>query len=254
MDVVKASSLNFSYDKCIFDDVNFTVEKGEFITFIGSSGCGKSTLFNILAGDLSYDGEVYVFGKSINYSLNKGYIGLVSIQNEYRGLVIDILVDTLKKKGKPYDKIRPEIQRVIKKTGIEHLINCDYSLLSYSDMILVNFSIQLLNKPRLLIIDNAFSYLDFNKDKIVREIIRLNKKATVINITNDVSECIYGNGVIIMNSSFKRFNVCDMNEEDFRCNGLDIPFMISLSSKLKFYGVIDDNYLDMERLIDDLWE
>ena len=164
------------------------------------------------------------------------------------------MVDVLKKKGTSYDKIKPEVQRVIKKTGIQDLINFDYSLLSYSDMILVNFSIQLLNKPRLLIIDNAFSYLDLNKEKIVREVLRLNKKTTVINITNDTSECLYGSDVIIMSSGFKRFKVRDMNEEDFRCNGLNVPFIISLSSKLKFYGVIDDNYLDMERLADDLWE
>lgn len=254
MDVVKAKNLSFSYDRFIFDDVNFTVEKGEFITFVGSGGCGKSTLFNILIGNYDFDGELYLFGKSIKYSLDKGYIGWVSIQNDYKGTVIDILVDVLKKKGTSYDKIKPEVQRVIKKTGIQDLINFDYSLLSYSDMILVNFSIQLLNKPRLLIIDNAFSYLDLNKEKIVREVLRLNKKTTVINITNDTSECLYGSDVIIMSSGFKRFKVRDMNEEDFRCNGLNVPFIISLSSKLKFYGVIDDNYLDMERLADDLWE
>ena len=254
MDVVNAKNLSFSYDKIIFDDVNFTVEKGEFITFVGSGGCGKSTLFNILIGNLDFHGDLCLFGKSINYSLDKGYIGWVSIQNEYSGIVIDILMDVLKKRGTSYDKIKPEIQRIIKKTGIQDLVDLDYNQLSYSNMILVNFSIQLLNRPRLLIIDNAFSYLDSNKEKIIREIIRLNKKTTIINITNDVSECIYGNDVIVISNDFKRFKVCDMSEEDFICNGLNVPFIISLSSKLKFYGIIDDNYLDMERLADDLWQ
>lgn len=50
----------------VFEDVNFGIEKGEFICVIGHSGCGKSTILNILAGlDAASDGAIVMDGKEV---------------------------------------------------------------------------------------------------------------------------------------------------------------------------------------------
>jgi len=48
------------------DDVNFHVERGEFVSIVGPSGCGKSTTFRIIAGlETATDGSVRVDGKRV---------------------------------------------------------------------------------------------------------------------------------------------------------------------------------------------
>ena len=55
------------------EDVNFEIEKGEFVSVIGPSGCGKSTLLSIIAGlEEKTTGEIYIEGKEVeNYGFSR---------------------------------------------------------------------------------------------------------------------------------------------------------------------------------------
>ena len=57
-------------------DVNFRINKGEFVSIIGPSGCGKSTLLSIIAGlEEKTTGEIYIQGKKIEKTSNEiGYM------------------------------------------------------------------------------------------------------------------------------------------------------------------------------------
>ncbi len=51
---------------CVFQDVSFQTEAGEFVTMVGHSGCGKSTILNIIAGlDKASEGHVMLEGQRI---------------------------------------------------------------------------------------------------------------------------------------------------------------------------------------------
>ncbi|MBR3898039.1 MAG: ATP-binding cassette domain-containing protein [Bacilli bacterium] len=254
MKAVEISNLNFSYDdNVIFENFSFNVEKGSFMTVLGRGGIGKSTLFKILKDEINYGGKVLFFNKSIKYSLEKGYVGYISLDCDYiNGKVIDVLVDVLKLKGRTFDKIKVELRRIVKKLEIEDLLYYDYSDLSISEKIVVMFAYQFLFKPRLLIIDNVIDYLDDEKDKTLRELIRFNKRGTIINITNNTEESLVGNHIFIIGSG--SYDVNSVDEDLFISNGLGVPFMISLCNKLKYYNLINTNYYNMEKLVDALWE
>jgi lipoprotein-releasing system ATP-binding protein len=69
----------------ILKDINFTINKGEFVSIIGKSGCGKSTLLYILSTmDTDYTGEVKIEGVSMQ---NKKELELAAVRNEKIGFV-----------------------------------------------------------------------------------------------------------------------------------------------------------------------
>lgn len=52
----------------VLNNINLTVEKGEFICIVGGSGCGKSTLLRAIAGiDPAFEGNIWIEGKEINH-------------------------------------------------------------------------------------------------------------------------------------------------------------------------------------------
>src|ERR1043166_4607271 len=70
---------NGSGDLCVFKDIHFRIEKGEFVTMVGHSGCGKSTLLNIIAGlETATKGGIILDGREIT---DPGLDRMVVFQN-----------------------------------------------------------------------------------------------------------------------------------------------------------------------------
>ncbi len=69
----------------VLNDVNFSLNHGEFVSIIGKSGCGKSTLLYILSTmDTDYEGELYIHN---NLMTNKSQAELALVRNEKIGFV-----------------------------------------------------------------------------------------------------------------------------------------------------------------------
>ena len=256
MNAVEVRSVSFNYEGAfVFEKINFAVEKGDFLTILGKRSSGKSTLFKILSGEKNYSGNVLVFKKSIKYSIDKGILGLVSLSSDYfsNSSVVDKFISVLKFKGRAEGKINSHIERVCKKLNIASLLNKNIGDLTAKEKLMVMVAYQMLLKPKVLIIDNLFSVLDDEFIIVLKELKRLNKTCTIINITNYPSECLYGNKVMFLeDNNIKNVNSLDVN--DFINNDLEIPFPLILSDRLKFYNLIDTVYYDIEKLVDDLWQ
>jgi lipoprotein-releasing system ATP-binding protein len=69
----------------VLNDINFSINKGEFVSIIGKSGCGKSTLLYILSTmDTDYEGDLVIDGISLK---NKSEAALAKVRNEKIGFV-----------------------------------------------------------------------------------------------------------------------------------------------------------------------
>ena len=120
---------------------------------------------------------------------------------------------------------------------------------------------QLVKKPKILILDDAFSMIsNLTTDKIFKMLKKYYKEnnMTIVNVTNEVEETIYGtmiaiisNGKLILND--KKENVL-LNEKVFKNLHLSIPFMADLSIKLKYYNLINNLELDMDKMVNKLWK
>ena len=258
MNAVDIENLNFSYnDTLVFNDLSLSIDEKSITTILGKGSIGKSTLFKILCGDLKYDGNILVLNKSIKYNLEKGYLGFISTDSYSfkKRIVKDEILYCLENKGIAFSKIDAELKRISKKVCLQNILDFKISDLNVKEKNLLMVAIQIINKPKIIIIDNVFDYLDNEKKTIWKELIRLNRKGTtIVNITQNPEECLFGKDIIILNDSVLYFKTKDILEEDFLNNDLDVPFIISLSNKLKFYNLLDKNYLDIDKLVDVLWQ
>lgn len=161
----------------------------------------------------------------------------------------------------PKESIQSRIEEVSQLFEIEDLLDASTSNLSGGEKQLVALATVYLNHPSILILDDAFSMLDgIMKEKILKLIKKWNRqeKMTVIQITNDMDDILYGNEIAVIDEHMillqgKKETVLK-EEKLFRKAGLELPFMASLSLKLQFYDLIDTMILDMDKMVNVLWK
>lgn len=173
MEVLKTEGLKKYYGEgstCVkaLDGVDFTVEKGEFVSIIGTSGSGKSTLLNMIGGlDHPTSGTVIVDGKNI-FSLKEealtifrrrkiGFVfqsfNLVPVLNVYENIVLPIELD-----GNETDK--SFVDSIINTLGLQDKVYSLPSQLSGGQQQRVAIARALATKPVLLLADEPIGNLD----------------------------------------------------------------------------------------------
>ena len=144
---------------------------------------------------------------------------------------------------------------------IEDLLDREPHTLSGGEKQLVSLATALITEPKILIIDEALSMVDsYDRDRIYKVLKKINEnnKMTIINVTHDVDEVLYGKKIVLLSKG----NIIDYastkkilsDEKKFNELKLDIPFIVDLSNKLKYYELIDKMYLNMKDLVNDLWK
>ncbi len=203
MEILKVENLSKIYGKgnnkvAALDNVSFSVDKGEFVSIVGSSGSGKSTLLHILGAVLKpTSGKIYVNNVDV-YSKNSmnlakyrreeaclvyQFYNLIPILSVKENITLPVLLD---KKRIDNDYLNELIETVGLKSRITHLPN----ELSGGEQQRVAIARGLLPKPSLLLLDEPTGNLDSKtKDEIMNLLKISNKKynQTIIMITHDLS-------------------------------------------------------------------
>lgn len=103
--------------------------------------------------------------------------------------------------------------------------------------------------------------IDINeRDEILKLLKEYNKqkRVTILSFTHNLEEAIYSDRLIILNDGKiiidGAFPFVFSEERVMRKIGLEVPFSIELSQKLKVFGLIDGLELDLERLVTKLWK
>jgi NitT/TauT family transport system ATP-binding protein len=168
---------------------SFTIEEGSFIAIVGPSGCGKSTILSILCGIEKKSNGGITFNKDdvkIGYMLQQDTLfpWLSVLDNALLGLKINKTLDK-KKKQKTID--------LIKTYGLEDFMNHYPDSLSGGMRQRVALIRTLAINPDILLLDEAFSSLDYQTrlevSNDVYKIIKKEKKTTIM-VTHDISEAI----------------------------------------------------------------
>ena len=167
-------------------NINFNIKQGEYVSIIGPSGCGKSTLLSIIAGlENKTSGEIYIDGK-IGYMLQKD--NLLEWRTIYKNVLFGLEIQkSLTKENKEY------VIELLKKYGLYEFRNKYPNQLSGGMRQRVALIRTLAIRPNILLLDEAFSALDYQTRLMVTEDIYKilkNEGITALMVTHDISEAI----------------------------------------------------------------
>ena len=265
---IELENINYQWkEKVLFENLNWQIENGSFTTLLGKSGCGKTTLLKMIAGYIKCHEKI----KVENLLLNEK--NLLSIRSKI-GFVFEnpeknIIADTVKEdilfsiSSKKYSTVQLEkkLFEIAQLLEINPLLEKKTSQLSEGEKQLVALAGVLMKEAKILILDNAFSMVDrITKNKILKYLKVLNreKKITILYATNDIEDSIYGNSIALLGDKKIKFygknNFAFKQEELFLEEGFELPFMVQLSSKLKYYNLIKGQILDMNKMVDQIWK
>ena len=175
-------------------NVNFRVKRGEFVSVIGPSGCGKSTLLSIIAGlEEKTTGEIYIEGEKVNGISSKiGYMLQRDCLLEWRNILSNTMFG-LEVKGKKDNVNKEYVLELLKKYNLYEFKDKYPSELSGGMRQRVALIRTLAVKPKILLLDEAFSALDYQTRIMVTNdiyYILRKEKITSIIVTHDISEAI----------------------------------------------------------------
>ncbi|MDB5545576.1 MAG: transporter family protein [Hyphomicrobiales bacterium] len=181
----------------IFDDLWFSMNKGEFSCIIGHSGCGKTTVLNILAGlELPDDGVAVVDGRAIEGpSLDRAMIFQGHALLPWRSVLGNVSFAVSSRwRDWSGEKIRAQAMRFIDLVGLKGNELKKPSELSGGMKQRVGIARALSIEPKILLMDEPFSALDALTRGTLQDEVRricIDTGQTACMITHDVDEAIY---------------------------------------------------------------
>ena len=180
----------------VFENVNFKIEKGEFVCIIGHSGCGKSTILNVMAGlDEASDGFVFMNGKEVaGPSLERGVIfqnySLLPWLSAVKNIEFGVKA---RQPAWSKEEVHAHSLKYLDLVGLKDSAQCKPSELSGGMRQRVSIARAFATQPQMLLMDEPFGALDaLTRGVIQEELIKIwsEDKQTVFMITHDVDEAI----------------------------------------------------------------
>ena len=205
--IIEVRQLQKSYkDVKAVNGIDFCVEEGELFAFLGLNGAGKSTTIDMLCTFLKLDrGSI----KINNYEVGKDDEKIKSLVGVvFQESVLDELLtvkENLITRSKLYnmskDEFNKNLEEIADITGIREIINRQYRKLSGGQRRRVDIARALINKPKILFLDEPTTGLDTKTRKNVWEMIRTLQKdnnMTVFLTTHYMEEASKADYIVVM--------------------------------------------------------
>lgn len=205
--IIEVSGLKKSYkDVDAVKGIDFYVNKGSLFAFLGSNGAGKSTTIDMLCTFLKPDGGKI---KIDNYEVGKDDEKIKSLVGVvFQESVLDDLLtvkENLRTRSKFYNMCKSEFEKnlaeVAKATEIEGFLNRQYKKLSGGQRRRVDIARALINKPKILFLDEPTTGLDPQTRRKVWDMVRdlqIKNDMTVFLTTHYMEEAAMADYIVVM--------------------------------------------------------
>ncbi len=183
----------------VLNDINFEIQRGDFIAIVGGSGCGKSTMLRIISGFIrDFKGEVELNGKPVGKpGRDRGFVFQEARLMPWLTVEENVAFGLADRSGAV--KIVPEYLKLV---GLDKFARAYPAQLSGGMAQRCAIARGLVNKPELLLLDEPFGALDaMTKIHLQEELLRIHRKdnSTMIMVTHDIEEAVYlADRIIVM--------------------------------------------------------
>ena len=211
---VKNLTKFFVIGEYLLDGLSFEIQEGECVAILGRNGCGKTTLFNILTGQMDYDGgEVYVNphkrlglisqipkfpeGYTVEQVLRSAYTHLMGVKRRMEALEQEMAAGATKEQLAAYDSLTNQfeagggydmdvqVDKVCNGLGITAGQRLqEFASLSGGEKTRVNLARLLLEETDILLLDEPTNHLDLRSVEWLEGYIN-SFKGTVLTISHD---------------------------------------------------------------------
>lgn len=262
MSYIEVKNLTFSYnDKTnVLEDVNLSIEKGEWIAVLGHNGSGKSTLAKTLVGLLEpKNGEIIIDSKTLNednaYEIRKK-VGIVfqNPDNQFVGVTVrDDIAFGMENLCVPREEMLKNIDFYADKVNMLSFLDKEPANLSGGQKQRVAIAGILAMQSDIIIFDEATSMLDpFSREELIKYIKTLHKDGlTIIMITHDINEALLADKILVMNQgkvyAFEETSEIMKKRNVFTESHLELPVALDLADSL-------DQIEEFKEIREQLWE
>lgn len=260
------------YEKKALNNINLTINEGDFLGIIGHTGSGKSTFIQHINGLIKVqEGEIQVFDVKLTNAKKpkpdlralRNNVGMVFQYPEYQLFEDTVFKDVAfgpKNQGLSTEEIAQRVEEAINLVGLDYETIKDRAPfeLSGGQKRRVAIAGIIAMKPKVLILDEPTAGLDpYGKEQILALISHLKEKSssTIIVISHDIDEITrFATRLIVFNDGEIAFDI-PMKElfkhrEELVKMGLDIPLAVQIANSLREKGVaVSDDVVTIQDLL-----
>lgn len=192
---VENASFGYSKDILLYKNVHFKVHSGEILSILGPNGCGKTTLLKCVMNFLHFHtGKICIKGKSVNEYSTQGLWKIISYVPQAKGVSTQLNVLEMVALGRipylqgfkqPQQSDYQAAEDIIASLNIQYLTHKRCDEISGGEYQMVLLARALVSEPKVLILDEPESNLDFkNQMMILKQIKTLANGANLTCIIN----------------------------------------------------------------------
>ncbi len=197
--MLKVENISFGYtSKEVIKNINFSVNKGDYVAVVGESGCGKSTLLEIIYGLLHIEkGSIYWNNEKLlgpNFKLIPGEDFIKYLPQDFDLMPYITVEENI---GKNISSLNPNKQQRIKEllevVDMSDFLKTKVKNLSGGQKQRVAIAKVIAKEPEILLLDEPFSHIDnFRKNKLRRSLFQYLKSKNIMCIvaTHDTTDAL----------------------------------------------------------------
>lgn len=162
MKTLEIKELTFGYTKeKVLENINLTINEGEFIALVGSNGAGKTTLVKLILGELNPNSGEIILNLEQGYK-DIGYVPQLGVGSSYNFpiTVKELLSLPIKRMGRLTLTENERIEEVLDIVGMKNYINSLYAELSGGQRQRVLIAKALISYPKFLLLDEPTNGID----------------------------------------------------------------------------------------------